>query len=393
MTNISFNLANSVPNLQQLPSLTEVTLSGEAGSNREPQARCQIRAHNDYEAIQCWLQEYQHKKSTHRTYQKEAERFLLWCIYQHDKALSSLDRDDLEAYIAFLADPQPSEKWCGPKSGRGVKRGAAGWRPFTGPLGDAAKRTAVSSIDSLLSYLVQARYLSFNPLVLIKKKYQNKHARVLTELNLHERMLSQDEWQAMLKTMHAMPEATNKERDEKARVIFLVSILFLLGLRIDELARHAWNAFRKVDDLWWFYVVGKGDKPARIPVNNALLKAVIKYRSQLGKAPLPASSEATPIIKSFTTHQAITPRQMNKILKTLALGTAAHFKSDIGKCNKLKKFSAHWLRHMSASMQDRAGVQFKHIRANHRHENDETTRKYVHAIDHERHEEMQRLTL
>jgi hypothetical protein len=44
-------------------------------------------------------------------------------------------------------------------------------------------------------------------------------------------------------------------------------------------------------------------------------------------------------------------------------------------------------------MQDRAGVSFKHIRANHRHENDETTRRYVHAIDKERHQDMQKLVL
>jgi len=63
------------------------------------------------------------------------------------------------------------------------------------------------------------------------------------------------------------------------------------------------------------------------------------------------------------------------------------------KASKLRKFSAHWLRHLSASMQDRVGIQFKHIRANHRHENDETTRRYVHSIDNERHQDMQKLKL
>jgi len=101
----------------------------------------------------------------------------------------------------------------------------------------------------------------------------------------------------------------------------------------------------------------------------------------------------TPLIASFTTGESITPRQINKLLKELALKTAYKFKGDIDKVNKLKKFSAHWLRHLSASMQDRAGVQFKHIRANHRHENDEITRKYVHAFDSERYEEMQRLKI
>ena len=44
-------------------------------------------------------------------------------------------------------------------------------------------------------------------------------------------------------------------------------------------------------------------------------------------------------------------------------------------------------------MQDRVGISFKEIRANLRHENDETTRRYVHAWDEERAQEMQKLTL
>jgi len=40
----------------------------------------------------------------------------------------------------------------------------------------------------------------------------------------------------------------------------------------------------------------------------------------------------------------------------------------------------------------RAGISFKHIRANLRHENDETTR-YVHAVDDERYDDIQKLSL
>jgi len=35
-------------------------------------------------------------------------------------------------------------------------------------------------------------------------------------------------------------------------------------------------------------------------------------------------------------------------------------------------------------MQDRAGIPFSHIRSNLRHENDETTRVYVHGDDNDR---------
>jgi site-specific recombinase XerD len=382
---------SSLPRSQHWPSLLDHTLSGEHGSNRELASKCQLQAQNDYEALQCWLREYQHKATTYRTYQKEAERFLLWSVAERGKALSSLNRDDLEAYLQFLDDPQPRDKWCGTKTGRGCRRGDPDWRPFTGPLSHSAKMTAVSAIDSLFNYLVDARYLTFNPLSLIRKKRLAVKNKIANELALHERILTSDEWHTMLKTLEQFPEGTSAEKSEKERLKFLVAILFLLGLRINELATHCWNAFRKVDDRWWFYVVGKGDKLARIPVNDALLRAMIQYRAYLNKAPYPTADEARPIIASFTTGAAITPRQMNKLLKRLALATAEQYATEPAKANKLKKFSAHWLRHLSATMQDKAGISFKHIRANHRHENDETTRRYVHALDEERHEEMQRL--
>lgn len=262
---------NNLPLLALLPIQLTQYLNGEGGKNRVDPNSCQIRANNDYEALQCWLNEYRHKSTTFRTYQKEGERFLLWCVFQQQKPLSSIDRDDVEAYLNFLNDPQPREKWCGAKGGRGRKRGDNHWRPFTGPLSKNAKMTAVSSIDSLFTYLVQARYLAFNPLSLIRKRYANQNPTQMNSLLLSQRMLSIEEWYAMLSTLEEWPEATIKENKEKQRLIFLVNILYFLGIRIQELATHRWNAFCKIENEWWFYVVGKGDKPGRIPVNSLIL--------------------------------------------------------------------------------------------------------------------------
>jgi integrase len=387
---------NSLPELPSLQLLTENNkfyLNGENGTNRETSERCQINAKNDYEALQCWLNEYRHKSATFRTYQKESERFLLWSVYQKKKPLSGLDRDDLELYLQFLDDPQPREIWCAKLGGRGCRRGDPNWRPFTGGLSHTAKMTAISAIDSLLNYLVDARYLAFNPLGLMRKKRTNINGNKPKEFTVHERILSIDEWHTMLDTLENYPENTSSEKDEKERLKFLVTILYFLGLRINELATHHWNSFHKIDDCWWFYVVGKGGKAGRIPVNDELLRAVIQYRAHLKKTPFPSSDEAVPLVASFTTGDAITPRQINKILKKLAEHTSLHYKNQPEKLKKLKKFSAHWLRHLSATMQDKVGIAFKHIRANHRHENDETTRQYVHAIDKDRYEDMKKLKL
>ena len=78
-----------------LPANLSADLSGETGTNREQALPCEIRAKNDHEAVLCWLDEYKHSIATYKSYQKEAERLLLWCVLQHKKPLSSLDRADI----------------------------------------------------------------------------------------------------------------------------------------------------------------------------------------------------------------------------------------------------------------------------------------------------------
>ncbi|MEI6805834.1 MAG: site-specific integrase, partial [Myxococcaceae bacterium] len=147
---------------------------------------------------------------------------------------------------------------------------------------------------------------------------------------------------------------------------------------------HTFGHFRQIQDDWWFFVTGKGDKSAKIPVNDDLLNELMRFRRQLRLSELPEPDERYPLIPSWRSQGSLSTRQMSSLIKNLAL------KTDI---EKLKKLSPHWLRHHSASMQDRAGIRFTHIKANHRHENDQTTRRYVHSLDKERHEEMQKLKL
>jgi site-specific recombinase XerD len=204
--------------------------------------------------------------------------------------------------------------------------------------------------------------------------------------------LSVDDWHCMLDTLENFPESTEQLKNEKERLRFIVHILYFLGLRVNELVTHTWNAFRRIDNQWWFYVMGKGDKPGRIPVNLELIRTVIKYRTYLKKSMYPDAKDLAPLVTSMKADATITARHINRLLKRLADETAKNF-TDIERAKRIRKFSPHWLRHLSASMQDRVGIEFKHIRANHRHENDETTRRYVHALDKDRYQDMQKLTL
>jgi len=385
----------ALPILSQMPESVEASLlSGSQGTNRELAEKCQIQASNDYQAILCWLNEYKMTETTYRNYQKEAERLLLWCIYTAKKSLSSLDRNDFEQYFDFLSNPQPKSFWCAPSYGKNGKRGTPSWRPFIGPLSQSAKNTAISIINSLFTYLVQARYLSFNPISLMRQRKKRHEANFEeSKIKLQARILELDEWQAMLETLHNWQAASTHEKQELARLRFLVAILFFLGLRVNELATHTWQAFHKIGENWWFYVKGKGGKFGKIPVSSTLIQEIILFRKTLGLSgfPVPEQELQTAIIPSWRGCEGLQVQAMGKLLKNLALETAKRFPDNKGKQEKLAKFSPHWLRHLSASMQDRAGIAFKHIQGNLRHSNDATTRRYVHAYDEERHQDMEKL--
>ena len=297
-----------------------------------------------------------------------------------------LDRDDVEAYVDFLQNPEPRERWCGPKGGRKV-RDTKNWYPFAGPLGASALKTSLAILNSLMGYLVDARYAEFNPFVLMRRKTRFQDKFALQSLAIQERILSPREWHAVIETLNSYPACAKKER-----LTFLITILFLLGLRIDELARAKWAQFRQVNQKWWFFVQGKGDRLGKIPVNAELLHAIITYRHAQGKSPLPSETDLSPIISSLSDSSVgLGARQMSNLIKELAQDSAKLFVNEPQIQQKLLRFSPHWLRHLSASAQDLAGISFTNIKHNLRHQNEQTTRQYVHAYDDDRHKDMEKL--
>ena len=148
------------------------SLSGGEGTNRAPAFIAQqIAATNDLQAVQCWLAEFDKSPQTQRSYRKEAERLLLWSLIEKQKPLSSLTRDDLRDYQQFLSAPQPPSRWCGARK----PRHDPNWRPFQGPLSEGSIAQAITIINALFSYLVEAGYLSGNPLGLMRRKVSNMH--------------------------------------------------------------------------------------------------------------------------------------------------------------------------------------------------------------------------
>jgi hypothetical protein len=177
------------------------------------------------------------------------------------------------------------------------------------------------------------------------------------------------------------------------RTQFLFSLLYLLGLRIHEVALSSWNAFRKRDGRWWFFIKGKGGKPGHVPVNEQLLSYVKSYRLHLGMSPLPNLDETQNLLVSKKTHKPLKVRQLYSLVKAVGRIAVEAFGDQPLKKKKLKQLSPHWLRHLSASHQDKVGISATMIQANHRHRSSQTTQIYLHAEDELRSTEIQKLRM
>jgi site-specific recombinase XerD len=359
------------------------SLSGESGTNRAPAfITQQISATNDLQAVQCWLAEFDQSPQTQRSYRKEAERLLLWSLIEKQKPLSSLTRDDLRDYQQFLSDPQPQSRWCGQRK----PRHDLNWRPFQGSLSGISIAQAITVINALFSYLVEAGYLSGNPLGLMRRK-----AKQFTQnrTKVTERFLEQALWQALVDYIEALPKETPREQKDYERYRFLFHLLYLLGPRVSEVAQATMQSIMQIRGKWWWQVTGKGQKTQLIPINEAMLNALVRYRQFYNLPPLPQPGEQLPLFMNLNGSQGITSNMIYRLVKKIFLGCAETFeKSRPDFAMKLKKASTHWLRHTSITHQADAGIELRYIKRSARHESVETTMLYQHAEEEKWHEAM-----
>lgn len=371
MNNMPINFVNPLP-LEQLKPWEN--LSGENGTNRAPAFITKhIDANHDLDAVKTWLLEFTDSPQTQRSYRKEAERLLLWSLLERQKALSSLTRDDLRDYQQFLMNPDPKERWCGERKPRTNSQ----WRPFQGPLSAESTAQAMSVINALFSYLVEAGYLSGNPLGLIRRQLRRREK---STAKMVERFLEQELWAIVVEHIKAMPQVTPHEKKQQERIRFLFSLLYCLGPRVSEVAHAKMSDVQSIRGQWWWTVTGKGQKTERIPVTEALLKALMRYRHYYGLPLLPSSEEEHALFMNFNGTRGLTSNMIYRLVKQVFLDCAQSIeKTRPELVSKLKKASTHWLRHTAITHQTDAGIELRYIKRNARHESVETTMLYQHA--------------
>jgi site-specific recombinase XerD len=340
-----------------------------------------IDANSDLEAVHTWLQRFVNEH-TIRAYSRDATRFLLWLSFVKGKHIAELLLDDIYAYIKFLQNPDPA--WCMNK--KKLKRYDLRWRPFSQALSKRSIQASVAVLKSLFKFLEEADYIAKNPVRLLKldsilgKIQEQKY-------HIHARMLEMDEWKAVIQSLEAMPSNSLQECKDKARANLLFCMLYILGLRISEASNTQYNNFRKIDGRWWFFIQGKGGKLGSIPVNDTMLQALQNFR-QIYEIAGSIESDSKFIFLNDQ-GEKLSSRSLYNIVKYIGELASCNFKKGSEKYVKLRALSPHWLRHLSASHQDKRGVPLTMIRDNHRHASIHTTQIYMHSEDAARHEIMQ----
>lgn len=369
-----------VSTIDHLPAIAlPPALDGCQGSNRALGGIRQIAADTDVDAVRLWLAEYAGSPHTLRSYRKEAVRLLVWATRRMGKPLSSLNREDLLAYEAFLG--QPSVEWIDPM----LPRRGGGRRLFEGPLSPRSVRQAMGILSGLFGYLVAAGYLAGNPLALRRRRGESKANRRASV----ERYLDHKLWQSVLDFIETLPQATHREQQHYERVRWLFRLLYGASLRVSEAAHAKANDLSQRRGKWWLHVVGKGGTEGDVPMADELMADLARYRQFHGLCATPTAVENTPLVMSVAgrTNRFLTPTAIYLVVKEVFRRAATALEAaDPTAAATLRRASTHWLRHTSATHQADAGNDIRFIQKNLRHASIETTAIYLHAEDDMRHE-------
>ena len=181
--------------------------------------------------------------------------------------------------------------------------------------------------------------------------------------------------------------------DKYERTLFILSALFLMYLRISELAASSrWtphmNDFRKDNDgNWWFTVVGKGNKEREIAVSDSMLKALKRWRTHLNLSPLPSLADKSFMIPKTKGTGAISNTSfIRKIVQYCFNKTIDRLNQDgfTEDADVLSEATVHWLRHTGIS-EDVKRRPREHVRDDAGHSSGAITDKYIDIERRDRH--------
>jgi len=393
-----------------------------------------------------FLHGYRRTKATFSSYRREVERLLQWSWHIHGSSILQLTKKDLDLYMSFVLEPPVA--WIGTKTvarfktSQGQRVPNSQWRPFVVTVPKIASKSAkpgkepeadvfaykpskasieatLGIISALYEYLLQEQLVDRN---YVKSLSKSDYVATDSEDSAVYR-LSPKQWKYVLETTELEANKEKVKNNESnhgdrplvyERMLFVVSALYIMYLRVSELAANErsipmMSDFREEKKgVWWFYVRGgKGNKNRKIAVRPEMLKALKRFRKSRGLTPLPTLGEQDmPLLirlrrnetdkgksKDVNNIGAIaSTRQVRLIAEEsfdLARARMLESKEDLRDIESLKAASAHWLRHTGIS-DDVQNRQREHVRDDAGHSTLAITDRYINSDDNERHESAQK---
>lgn len=381
----------------------------------------ELQAIEGYRAVRGFLKSYAGNEATFNSYRTHVERLLLWTLLVARKPLLELRRRDAEAFMEFCL--RPPRDWIGPMvRSRFVRIGGRkklesdtyvtnqDWRPFsmTVPkrnraLTDSAARDAENGpyrmsqgsvaqvfavCGSFFQHAIDEGLTEVNPFRAVKQKSIYKQRNTL---DVSGRSLTQLQWSYVIETAERMAE---EDPEVHERTLFILATLFAMYLRVSDLVgRDNWEPtmgdFRRdTTGNWWFHVVGKGNKAAKISVRDDYIQSyLIRYRRYLGLPALPSPQETHPLLATLTGRAGLSDRHLRLLLQQVfdrALQRMVSEGWSNDEVDHLRSASLHWLRHTSATF-DAPHRDMKDLQADLRHNSLSTTQNtYYNSLDEQR---------
>lgn len=262
------------------------------------------------------------------------------------------------------------------------------WRPFAGSLSAGSVRQALVILNACFAWLTEAGYLAGNPLALARRRRAPSRPRIT-------RYLSHDWWATVKDTVAAMPTATERERLHAARCRWVLTVLYLGGLRASELTATTMGAFfcrrdAQGTERWWLEVTGKGNKVRLVPATDELIAELARYRRANGLPATPQPGETRPLVlpvigREMGRDKALSRGALHLILKEVFGMAAARLRARgpewEAQAAVLASASAHWLRHTAGSHMTDQQVDLRFVRDNFGHVSIATTSGYLHIAE------------
>ncbi|HEX8592594.1 MAG TPA: site-specific integrase [Pseudomonas sp.] len=387
------------------------------------------QAIESYRAVRSFLKSYSANESTFNSYRTHVERLLLWTLLRAKVPLLDMRRTHAEEFLEFCLAPELS--WIGPVvksrfTRVGVRKKLVtdtyilngDWRPFSQstskeerkrskeenrPLVQEIYKPAQGSIaqvfavcGSFFQHAIDEGFCEHNPFRAVKQKSKYKQR---TTGDHDTRILTSLQWDFVLETAEHLA-AQDKTHE---RTLFIVATIFAMYLRVSDLVgRDNWTPC--MGDLrqdgagnWWYHVVGKGNKAAKISVRDEYVEKYLKrWRLYQGLSPLPGFRETTPLITTQRGRAGLSDRHIRLLLQEVfdraleRMQAEGWADEDVG---RLRAASLHWLRHTSATF-DAPHRDMKDLQVDLRHNSLSTTQNvYYNSEDEKRAYSVKRLPM